>query len=93
MTEEVCNPKACKLQTTAKTEYAHLFREVGLRYRDFRIVQYDPRSDTWVPYPKHQLLLEWYVKFGCDYKPSEIERELFPAVVAWFYNSADARVF
>ncbi len=81
--------KACHLRDISQEIFRNLLSG-GLRYKDNRIVQFDPRAKTWDVYPKYMLLQSWYMEYGHDFMPTEIENELFPAVLAWFGNSADA---
>lgn len=84
--------KTCRLYTLSQEACTTLMKR-GVRCLNERIVCWNPQTWQWELYPKHLLLLEWYIDYGHDLKPSEIERELFPAVVAWFQHRDDARVW
>lgn len=68
-----------------------MFRESGIRYRrGLLIEQLDPAKPEWTVCNKQNLLYCLYVEHGAELKFSEIERELFPAILAWFDQAGEA---
>lgn len=74
---------------TAKEEF-RMFMEQGVRFRDGKLVERDA-SGQWAACSKQQILNEMIFENAIWLKPSEIEREVFPLVVATFQVLPEAQ--
>jgi hypothetical protein len=86
--------KAQLIYGIAYDEYKMLL-ESGVRYRrrDCRLVEQDTSTARWMPCFKPHLLHELYAHSnGMELRPSEVERELFPAIVAFFDQDPESHI-
>lgn len=84
-------PKAFTLYNLALEEYKQL-HSIDVRIRRGLLVEKVTPESAWTVCNKQQLLYSLYVAYGMDFKFSEIERELFPAILAMFDQSEDGRI-